>query len=165
MTAEELALHLGARRTGNGRWLARCPAHRDRLPSLSISSGRENRVLVHCWAGCDLAAVLKAAGLTFQSLFPAGPPPTKAQRDALDRQRRTKLVEANRERQANKEIRERVQKLTAIVNALGAKLARQPESDVFAAIFHQACWKLHLAEWEQEAYPRTKKVVFERKAS
>ena len=108
MTAEELAVHLDARRTGNGRWLARCPAHRDRSPSLSIASGRENRALVHCWAGCDLAAILKAAGLVTRSLFPAGPSPTREQRDALARQRRAKSVNAVRERQANREIRERV---------------------------------------------------------
>lgn len=52
MTAEEIAKGLGGGRTGNG-WTARCPAHEDRNPSLSIREGREGRVLVKCFAGCD----------------------------------------------------------------------------------------------------------------
>lgn len=78
MTAEQVAEHLSARRAGNGRWQAKCPAHDDRSPSLSIKEGEAGRVLLRCWAGCELSAVLKAAGLTVASLFP-GPPPTPEQ--------------------------------------------------------------------------------------
>ena len=35
MNAETIAKALGGRRTGGG-WMARCPAHEDRTPSLSI---------------------------------------------------------------------------------------------------------------------------------
>jgi hypothetical protein len=58
----------GVRRTGDDRWLARCPAHDDKRPSLSI---REigDRVLVHCWAGCSVEDVLGAVGLTFDALY------------------------------------------------------------------------------------------------
>ena len=34
-----------------GEWSARCPAHRDRVNSLSISEGADGRVLLHCHAG------------------------------------------------------------------------------------------------------------------
>lgn len=47
---------LGAKRIASG-WTARCPAHDDRNPSLSISL-REDRVLVHCFSGCDQSAVI-----------------------------------------------------------------------------------------------------------
>ena len=45
--------------------MARCPAHDDREPSLSISDGKDGKVLVRCHAGCDqrdLIAALRARG-------------------------------------------------------------------------------------------------------
>lgn len=58
----------GVRPTGTGRWLARCPAHEDRSPSLSIRDVGD-RVLVHCFAGCAVDAVLSAVGLTLSDLY------------------------------------------------------------------------------------------------
>jgi DNA primase len=40
------------KRTGNGTWLACCPAHEDRSPSMSVRELDDGRVLVHCFAGC-----------------------------------------------------------------------------------------------------------------
>src|SRR5207249_2687145 len=60
VTAYEFALQLNARRTGAGRWQAKCPAHPDHNPSLSIAEGRDGRTLVRCWAGCAPDAVLAA---------------------------------------------------------------------------------------------------------
>jgi putative DNA primase/helicase len=65
MTAESIAQALGGHRTG-ATWVARCPAHEDRKPSLSISSGNDGKVLVHCHAGCDqrdVIAILRQRGL------------------------------------------------------------------------------------------------------
>lgn len=59
------------RRSGEGRWSARCPAHEDRGPSLSIRELDDGRVLLHCFAGCDVAAVLSALSLDMAALFPA----------------------------------------------------------------------------------------------
>ena len=39
------------RRSGAG-YSARCPAHDDAKPSLSVSEGDDGRVLIHCQAGC-----------------------------------------------------------------------------------------------------------------
>lgn len=52
-------------------WIAKCPAHDDKTPSLSISIGREkpDLILIHCFAGCTLDSVLRAAGLTFRDLY------------------------------------------------------------------------------------------------
>lgn len=62
------------RPTGPGRWLARCPAHEDRSPSLSIRETDEGAALLHCFAGCTAAAVLAAVGLEFADLYPDRPP-------------------------------------------------------------------------------------------
>jgi hypothetical protein len=65
MTAEGIAKALGGRRAGAG-WMARCPAHDDREPSLSIRQGEDGKVLVRCHAGCEQAtviAVLRSRGL------------------------------------------------------------------------------------------------------
>lgn len=59
MNAAELALALKGRRAGRG-WKARCPAHEDRTPSLSISAGHNGVVLFKCHAGCSQQAVLAA---------------------------------------------------------------------------------------------------------
>jgi hypothetical protein len=65
MTAADLAAALGGRRAGPGRWMARCPSHEDRTPSLSLTE-RAGRVLVYCFAGCrqrDVIEALRARGL------------------------------------------------------------------------------------------------------
>jgi DNA primase len=59
MTAETIAKALGGRKVGNG-WTARCPAHDDRTPSLSIRDAQDNKVLVRCHAGCDQESVITA---------------------------------------------------------------------------------------------------------
>ena len=68
----DVARRFNARRRGKG-YIAKCPAHDDRKPSLSIDEGVDGRALVICRAGCALDAVLFAAGLTINDLFP---PPT-----------------------------------------------------------------------------------------
>ncbi len=57
----------GVRRTGTNSWVARCPAHPDRNPSLSVAF-RDGRLLIHCFAGCSPEAVLEAVGLTWRDL-------------------------------------------------------------------------------------------------
>jgi 5S rRNA maturation endonuclease (ribonuclease M5)/archaellum biogenesis ATPase FlaH len=52
----------GVKRNGSG-WLARCPAHEDHNPSLSVNEGEGGRVLLKCFAGCEYRAILAALGL------------------------------------------------------------------------------------------------------
>lgn len=59
MEVDKIAKALGARKCGSG-WTARCPAHDDRNPSLSINDGDDGKALVHCHAGCDQALVIDA---------------------------------------------------------------------------------------------------------
>ena len=51
---------LGGRQNGTG-WLAPCPLHEDRTPSLSIRDRPGGGFLVKCHAGCDQNAVFAAA--------------------------------------------------------------------------------------------------------
>lgn len=59
MRAEALTRQLG------GRWhesygMARCPAHEDANPSLSLRDGDGDRLLLHCFAGCDYRDIIAA---------------------------------------------------------------------------------------------------------
>ena len=54
--AETIAKALGGRTAGRG-WTARCPAHDDRTPSLSIRDAG-GKVLVRCHAGCEQESVI-----------------------------------------------------------------------------------------------------------
>ena len=52
------------------RWLARCPAHADRNPSLAITLADDGRLLLKCYAGCGAVDVVNAVGLELKDLFP-----------------------------------------------------------------------------------------------
>jgi hypothetical protein len=71
MSAAERVLERlpGAKLTGAGRWIARCPGHDDRSPSLSIREVADGRLLLHCFGGCPTQDVLQAIGLDFGDLF------------------------------------------------------------------------------------------------
>ena len=71
MGADVLLSHLDkVRRTGQDRWIACCPAHDDKGPSLAIRETDDGRVLVHCFAGCSVHEVIGAVGLDLSALFP-----------------------------------------------------------------------------------------------
>ena len=63
MTFEEVLDRFEAKRAGK-EWLARCPAHDDHSPSLSITE-KNGKILFKCWSqGCSFENILAAAGLT-----------------------------------------------------------------------------------------------------
>lgn len=71
MSLSILLSHLdGVRETGHGKYVARCPAHDDKSPSLAIKDCGDGRVLLHCFAGCETEDVLSAIGLTFSDVMP-----------------------------------------------------------------------------------------------
>ena len=97
--ARELTAALG------GRWLgtyglARCPAHDDRSPSLSIAEGHDGRLLLYCFAGCDFEAI--RAALVAARLMAGKPDWAALDHTAMARRE----VEARRER-ARREARAR----------------------------------------------------------
>lgn len=55
---------------GPGRWLACCPAHQDRSPSLAVRETSDGTILMKCFAGCPTGDVLAAIGLELKDLFP-----------------------------------------------------------------------------------------------
>ena len=60
MDAETIAKGLGRSSRSAGGFVAQCPAHNDRNPSLSISETKEGKILVKCHAGCSNDAVVDA---------------------------------------------------------------------------------------------------------
>ena len=60
----------GVKHTGPGRFMARCPAHDDRSPSLGVKDCGDGVTVVNCLAGCETEDVLSAVGLTFSDLYP-----------------------------------------------------------------------------------------------
>lgn len=104
-----LALLEHVKQTGPGRWMARCPAHNDRGPSLSIRETND-RILIHCFAGCGAADVMRSVGLTLAHLYPDGalahriPPLAGMKRDDRRFYYETILMLAEGDRQAGRRL-------------------------------------------------------------
>lgn len=65
----DVAARFGTR-ARRGKFRALCPAHADRSPSLTGTVGRaQDRVLIHCHAGCSTDQVLAAVRLELSDLF------------------------------------------------------------------------------------------------
>jgi len=80
----------GAKQAGDGKWMARCPAHEDRGPSLSLRELPSGDCLIYCFAGCAPSAIMSAIGLSLADLYvdravdrEAIPPPPPPPRDRL----------------------------------------------------------------------------------
>ena len=68
MIVEDLLPRLEVvRRTSRG-FQARCPAHPDKNPSLSVSEG-ERGILLKCWSGCTLREICESLGVEQRDLF------------------------------------------------------------------------------------------------
>lgn len=59
----------GVKRAGKDSVIARCPAHSDKSPSLTVKDIGD-RLLVHCFAGCSSHDVVSSLGLELSDLFP-----------------------------------------------------------------------------------------------
>jgi len=71
--------------TGQGRWMACCPSHDDKSPSLSIKQLECGKILIHCFAGCGAFDVLDSINFSMSDLFADAWKPTKPPRwAALD---------------------------------------------------------------------------------
>jgi len=64
-------------------WKARCPAHEDQNPSLSITE-KDGKILLHCHAGCSNKNVLAAIGLKMSDLSANCQPKISATYDYTD---------------------------------------------------------------------------------
>ena len=77
MSIEDILSRLEGVQESGGGWVARCPAHGDDNPSLSIARGEDGRTLMHCHAGCSCEAVVEAMGLKMADLMPANEKPNR----------------------------------------------------------------------------------------
>lgn len=62
------------RQSGKG-YIACCPAHKDKSPSMNITEADDGKVLIHCFAGCRPSEICGALGLDEQDMFPPKPEP------------------------------------------------------------------------------------------
>ena len=139
--AVAVAESLQARRVGSGRWMARCPRTRPIKASLSVREGREGRLLMHCFAGCTLPAVLEACGLRMNDLFSESSLSTEHVGEAI-RRREQLEAEARAGRLQRSKLTNRFHKLDRLTERLAAKMATTtastPEVNELAKRFHQA---------------------------
>lgn len=71
MSAHQIVARLDfCRQTGADQWIARCPAHDDKTPSLGIKDVGGGRTLINCHAGCGATDILSAIGLDIGDLYP-----------------------------------------------------------------------------------------------
>lgn len=61
------------RKTGAQNWIACCPAHDDRSPSLTLHEASDGRILAKCFAGCSFDEVAEGVGLGYEPWFPPKP--------------------------------------------------------------------------------------------
>jgi len=134
MTLDRFVTYLsGVKRTSRGV-MARCPAHEDRSPSLSIRES-ERGLLLHDFAGCTTDAIVQALGLKLSDLFfdaptPRGqqpPPPRPAKVDRVAVAWRFELAALDRRLRA-----ERV--LTAAQDLDGDRLTNPPRDRLMDAV-------------------------------
>lgn len=72
------------KRSGNNQYMALCPAHDDKSPSLGITLGKKGQVVFNCLAGCSKLEILHAAGFNnFSELYPDNHNYVKRRKDML----------------------------------------------------------------------------------
>lgn len=57
------------RKTAQNRWIACCPAHDDKSPSLGVTVFDNDNIGLHCFAGCSTDAIVSSIGLNMSDLF------------------------------------------------------------------------------------------------
>lgn len=70
MSVDTLLQRLTKVKGGRGHWTACCPAHEDRSPSLAVTETDDGRILLKCFGGCSVQAIVGAIGMDMTDLFP-----------------------------------------------------------------------------------------------
>jgi DNA primase len=63
---------VGQWKAADGGYIARCPAHKDRRPSLSIRESNTGKLLLNCFAGCRFESIIAALGLASGNMVASG---------------------------------------------------------------------------------------------
>jgi hypothetical protein len=112
--------------------------------------------LLHCFAGCSLAAILHSGGLTIQQLFPTSPQPSPAElakAQALRAQQRAEeATRRRRERMRIERLRLQLCDLYQSAGKLAHTLALLPDeapgAEALAACYHEILTEQRLLERE-----------------
>jgi hypothetical protein len=101
LDADAVATRCAGARRSSGGWIARCPVHEDRAPSLSVHDGKKGTV-ISCHAGCRTKDIAAALGFKVAQLFldysKNGRPDSQADsmlRDLVKKQRATEAPRAH----------------------------------------------------------------------
>jgi len=73
MSLENLLSRLEKVKGRGGSYVACCPAHPDKTPSLAIKES-DGKIILHCFAGCAVADIVGAVGMDITELFPPSEP-------------------------------------------------------------------------------------------
>lgn len=112
MTPEQFVQRLhGAKPRGQNKWMACCPAHEDRDPSLAIAATPQGKILLKCYAGCSALDVVQSLGLELKDLF-------------QDEYTEDPMAFARKEMAQRKAISERINTAKTYLMILTAKLKR-----------------------------------------
>lgn len=151
MTASQFASLLHARPVGRGKWIARCVAHPDRNPSLSIAVGKRVPVVIKCMsAGCETKAILDAMGLGFSDLYEGAP--TREQYRAIEAERkRQKALEAKHKCELVRLIHQAKYWESEVIR-IGKLLESDFDSVKLARQFHWALERSRSAELKLPSY-------------
>ncbi|MGB9405972.1 MAG: hypothetical protein WCA89_00445 [Terracidiphilus sp.] len=98
MTTLQIVRLFHGKRSGNWKgkpaYMAKCSAHRDRMPSLSITEGANGATYLKCFRGCTTEEILGAKGMRMGDLFAdSGYKPSPEMRRAWADEERLKLCE------------------------------------------------------------------------
>ena len=138
----------GVREAPDG-WMALCPAHDDHDPSLSVTEGEEQPVLLHCWAGCTPRAVVAALGLDFSDICEGEEPPGNDRSEVLSEVQRRRQKWKRRRANTNARLR-RIER---------AKAKMSPYERM---LFRLCCQTQHNSEATTEVKKSKRKILTQR---
>ena len=81
---DKILERLDTKPNGKNKYMARCPAHDDGSPSLAIGEGQDGKVILHCFAGCQVYDIVTSLGLELGDLFPDNHPSSRVGRRDKD---------------------------------------------------------------------------------
>jgi len=137
MTPTEIARLLHGRRYAKGRWFAKCPAHREKTGSLSITDMGGGRTRLHCFGGCDQRSVIDALGWKWSDLTTESKIDPEIMRRYAEDEAKRKAQKETRTRLLW-EARKRLEFWERRVQVLGRSLMKWPEIDSTARDFNRA---------------------------
>lgn len=140
MTTEEIVRVFHGKRSGRGKWFAKCPCHNRNGKSLYITAKDLGKTTIYCFGGCDTRDVLAAMGLTFSDLFPDGKRDREAEKLA---QKARDEAEAKRQ-QVKRELVltiDESQQWARARDSLGLLLMQRPHDSKLNTAFHRSCSK------------------------